>query len=206
MSVADSICVVTPQLRVRKWPIGRYLLSLFSSSEGPPDALADPLSALIRLNHLKFPYGYSHRCILQLAAPLFASADEHTGKFPTGEYTPGASMSLLSRTQLLDAELLHGKTAPRCMVEAELAGGGLLAHDCGRHCVAGLRINSDPGIGISWYKVGFGHNGQKSDCHEVLFLTGAREFLAKMHWAEFLDEQAKLRAESALHRSDTMAE
>lgn len=160
------------------------------------------IAILYWVDRAKYPYGHSHSCILQLRSPLMEYAEEHDGNFPAGEASPEASLSLVVLTQPLGGELLRGKTVPRRKVDAILASGGLLAPEtCGWHYVEGLRTNDDPRIAIVWDKVGLGHNGEDIGFHEVLFLDGSREFVAKSRWENFLAEQAELRADSARARS-----
>jgi hypothetical protein len=140
----------------------------------------------------------SQCCILQVVGALEMYAEESKGCFPAGQSSPEAFLSLLHRTQLVPPGILRGKTVPEGVVNKVLGEGGLLGPDtCGWHYVEGLSTNDDPRIAISWDKVGLSHNGRKSDCHEVLFLDGSREFIPKRRWDSFLAEQTELLANRA---------
>ena len=82
----------------------------------------------------KYPYGWSHCCDKGLYFLLVRYADEHGGKFPSGETSPEASLSLLHRAYPEDvgANLLRGKTVPEITVQQILDRGDLLGPEtCG---------------------------------------------------------------------------
>ena len=159
-----------------------------------------------------YPYGWSHCCDLNLYGLLQAYATTHDGAFPSGEATPGASMSLLYREtgeERANAELLRGKTVPESVVKSILERGELLSPEtCGWHYVEGLRINDDPRLALFWDKAGLDHNGGLLDDggHIVLFVDGQREHIPGAEWDKFLEEQRKLLAErpTAIHREATI--
>src|SRR5262249_28261210 len=55
-----------------------------------------------------YPYGYTHSCSHCLMIALSGYADEHEGRFPAGETTPEACLSLLYPKHA-DASVLRGK-------------------------------------------------------------------------------------------------
>jgi hypothetical protein len=80
-----------------------------------------------------FPYGQSHCCDIQLWLGLQNYADQHGGRFPAGEKTPEASLSLLFPDHA-DADLLRGKTVPLETVKTALAASRRLdPASCGWH-------------------------------------------------------------------------
>jgi hypothetical protein len=145
----------------------------------------------------RYPYGWSHCCSKGLNMALLNYADRHAGRLPTGEQTPEASLSLLYREGLADANLLRGKTMPLETVQAILERGELLGPDStGWHYVEGLTMRDDHRIAVVWDKVGLGHNGQelKGGGHTVLFVGGDERFVPMEEWPAFLEEQQKLLA------------
>ncbi len=128
---------------------------------------------------------------------LLEYANAHGGCYPTGEASPEASLSLLYREGLSDANLLRGKIVPLNAVEAVLGRGELLGPDtCGWHYVEGLTNKDDSRIAIVWDKVGLGHNGElmRDGSHTVIFLDGTEKRIPERQWQEFLDEQRTLLA------------
>jgi hypothetical protein len=155
------------------------------------------LAALVVGYRVRYPYGASHCCILQMSGALRTYADDHNGQFPAGKATPEASLSLLYQGDYANAYLLRGKTVPEKTVEQILKGGGLLGPEsCGWHYVEGLTVKDDARIAILWDKVGLGHNGQrlKQGGHEVIFVDGDRQFVAGKDWDTFLKGQQDLLA------------
>jgi hypothetical protein len=141
-----------------------------------------------------FPYGQSHCCDIQLWLGLQNYADQHGGRYPFGEKTSEASLSLLF-PNYADADLLRGKTVPLETVENVLAAGrGLDPDSCGWHYVEGLTKSDDGRIAIFWDKVGLGHNGQRlpTGGHSVYFLGGSHGVVTAEEWPQFQEEQAKL--------------
>jgi hypothetical protein len=147
----------------------------------------------------RYPYGWSHCCDAQLMFALMGYADRHEGWFPRGEATPEASLSLLAREdQVVDANLLRGKTVPEAQVSARLQAGKLLTPEtCGWHYVEALRKNDDSRLALFWDKVGLGHNGERlsGGGHYVCHVSGDIRFVAGQEWEEFLAEQERLRKE-----------
>jgi len=127
-------------------------------------------------------------------------ADTHGGAFPAGEATPEASLSLLFKAELADADLLRGKTVPYSVVKEILDRGQLLGPDsCGWHYVEGLRTDDDPRIAIFWDKAGLGHNGEllAGGGHIVWFVKSNHPHIPASEWSKFLAEQEELLKERA---------
>jgi hypothetical protein len=145
-----------------------------------------------------YPYGYSHRCDLNLYLALEKYAAAHGGAFPTGGRTPEASLGLLYRNvDWVTADLLRGKTVPESVVQETLDRCERLGPEsCGWHYVEGLRVDDDPGLALFWDKVGLGHNGERlsGGGHIVMFLDGQRPHIPEADWQTFLDEQDRLLA------------
>jgi hypothetical protein len=146
----------------------------------------------------QYPYGWSHCCDIGLYFDLQSYAATHGGAFPAGEATPEASLSLLYRSQLSDANLLRGKTVPTSVVQEILERGDLLTPEtCGWHYVEGLRIDDDPGLALFWDKAGLDHNGGRLEGggHIVTAVTGDKRQIPESEWNEFIEEQNNLLAE-----------
>jgi hypothetical protein len=152
----------------------------------------------------QYPYGFSHCCDLQLCQALREYASTHGGAFPAGEATPEASLSLLYREktdsgeQLVDANLLRGKTVPESVVKGILERGELLTPEtCGWHYVEGLRLDDDPRLALFWDKAGLNHNGGRlpEGGHDVMFVSGSREYIPEAKWRHFLKQQRELLAQ-----------
>jgi hypothetical protein len=60
---------------------------------------------------MQYPYGYSHCCDIGMGGVLREYASEHNGKFPAGEATPEASLSLLYPKHA-DADSAHSHSGP----------------------------------------------------------------------------------------------
>ncbi len=130
-----------------------------------------------------------------LYAALRAYAQDHGGRFPSGESSPEASLSLLYRERLIDAANLRGKTVPEAVVVSRLESGQLLSPElCGWHYVEGLRTDGDPRIALFWDKVGLGHNGERlaGGGHVVTFVSGPPRHIPAAEWEGFLSEQQNL--------------
>ncbi len=140
-----------------------------------------------------FPYGWSHCCDRVLFFKLSDYAQTHNGKFPAGEATPEASLSLLAREEYpATANSLRGKTVPEEMVQQVLDRGELLGPEtCGWHYVEGLAQDDDPALALFWDKAGLGHNGQRlsEPGHTVWYVSGEHRFIPKTEWSQFLEEQ-----------------
>jgi hypothetical protein len=145
----------------------------------------------------KFPYGYSHCCSVQISLALLTYANDHAGRFPDGESSPEASLSLLYRLHYLpEPDFLRGMTVPADTVSRILKNGGLLGPEtCGWHYVPGLSTTSDPRIAILWCKTALGHNGLRTWDHgrEVLFVDGHCEGVSGADWPAFMRTQETLR-------------
>ena len=98
-------------------------------------------SAVVAYFRWQYPYGWSHCCLLGLRGSLEEYAKRHDGHFPAGAGCPEASLSLLYREGLTDANTLRGKTVPEKVVKDILERGELLGPDtCGWHYVEGLTL------------------------------------------------------------------
>jgi len=142
-----------------------------------------------------YPYGYTHSCSHCLMIALFGYADEHEGRFPAGETTPEACLSLLYPKHA-DASVLRGKTVPLETVKQILARGEPLGPDtCGWHYVEGLTKRDHPRLAIVGDKVGLGHFGNRlGGGHEVILLGGGCHIITAEEWPGFLEEQRMLLA------------
>jgi len=147
----------------------------------------------------KFPYGWSHSCDKQLAFALHQYAEAHGGRYPAGEKTPEASLSLLY-PDYANEYVLQGKTVPLEIVKSTLERGDRLGPEtCGWHYVEGLRLTDDRRLALFWDKVGLGHNGERlSDGGRMVHFLGlGSEYIPGSKWQQFLEEQEKLLAERA---------
>ncbi len=152
---------------------------------------------LYRWHRYTYPQGWSHCCDLSVWFTLREYAETHGGRYPSGEATPEASLSLLYRAGLGHPGTLRGKTVPEALVRETLERGGLLGPEtCGWHYVEGLTLADDPRLALFWDKAGLGHNGQRMPNGDrfVSFVGSPREIIPGEKWAEFLQEQEKLRA------------
>jgi len=151
-----------------------------------------------------FPYGSSHCCIIQFICTLEQYAEENGGKYPAGESSPEASLSLLYKSNGMPPDILRGMTVPEKTVRRILEGGGLLGPDsCGWHYVPGLTRADDQKLALLWCKSALGHNGQrtKDGSREILFVGGRLGLISGDEWPAFLQEQEdllKLRSAKAL--------
>ena len=143
----------------------------------------------------KYPYGRSHCCIIQMMFALARYADDHGGRYPAGEATPEASLSLLYRGEYMGAYTLSGMTVPPEKTEAILKAGRLLGPDsCGWHYVEGLTKADDPRLGLLWCKEPLGHNGGRTRYggRQILRVDGSPEWVSGSQWPDFLAEQERL--------------
>jgi hypothetical protein len=148
-------------------------------------------------HHTNYPYGVSHCCAKQISTALKMYALDHGGRYPAGESSPEASLSLLYPKYLSSPEPLRGKTVPAAIVNQRLKNGQLLTPEtCGWHYVEGLSENSDPKLLLIWDKVGLAHNGQRlpDGGHEVVFVDHSAKQLSGAEWRAALAEQEKLSA------------
>ena len=144
-----------------------------------------------------YPYGPSHCCLKALGIALLQYAEEHSGRYPTGERSPEASLSLLYREHCgVDAETLRGKTVPVEMVRSILDRGELLGPDsCGWHYVEGLTTSDNSDLALVWDKVGLGHNGEDlHGGHSVWSLGCTETVIPASEWPGFLKQQQELMA------------
>jgi hypothetical protein len=153
--------------------------------------------AAIALHRYKttYPYGMSHCCIILMNVALMNYAQDHDGKYPDGQVSPEASLSLLYRSNYIDAATLRGMTVPEETVCRILEGGGLPGPEsCGWQYVPGLTLADDPGLAILWCKEALGHNGQrtKDRGRQVVFIGKGIEWVSGEKWPAFLQEQADL--------------
>jgi hypothetical protein len=143
----------------------------------------------------KYPYGWSHCCDKALYIALARYAQDHGGRYPSGEATPEASLSLLY-PKYIDADTLRGKTVPLEVVEYVLKQGKRLGPDtCGWHYVEGITDKDDPELALVWDKAGLGHNGERlsGGGHDVVFRYGVR-YVSGADWPEFMKKQEELLA------------
>jgi hypothetical protein len=142
-----------------------------------------------------FPYGQSHCCIIQMSGALEQYAEENGGRYPAGEASPEASLSLLYKSNYVDAYVLRGMTVPERTVRSILEGGGLLGPEsCGWQYVPGLTRADDPGLALLWCKSPLGHNGQRSKGggRQVVFSGRGIEWISGDKWPAFLQRQKEL--------------
>jgi hypothetical protein len=143
----------------------------------------------------KFPYGSSHCCIINVMDSLEMYAEEHVGHYPTGGASPEASLSLLCRSNYLDAYTIRGMTVPEKTVRTILESGGLLGPDtCGWHYTDGLTRADDQRIALLYCKQPLGHNGDKTKDggRQVVFVGGRIGWISGEKWPSFLQEQNEL--------------
>jgi len=143
----------------------------------------------------KYPYGHSHCCIIGVMGALEQYASENGGRYPTGEPSPEASLSLLCRSNYLDAYTIRGMIVPEDTVRAILDKGDLLGPDsCGWHYADGLTRADDSRIALLYCKQPLGHNGDKTKDggRQVVFVGGNIEWLPGKKWPTFLEEQKEL--------------
>ena len=148
-------------------------------------------------NHFKskFPFGQSHCCIIGVMGALEQYARENGGRYPTGESSPEASLSLLCRSNYLDADATRGMTISENTVRDILDRGDLLGPDtCGWHYTDGLTLADDTRIALLYCKQPLGHNGQttKDGGRQVVFVSGNIEWISGSKWPSFLQEQKEL--------------
>lgn len=143
----------------------------------------------------KFPYGQSHCCINQMSGALEQYAEENGGKYPTGGATPKASLTLLYKSNYIDAYVLRGMTLPERTVQSILDSGRVLGPDsCGWHYVPGLTRADDSGLALLWCKDALGHNGDRTrdGGRQVVFVGRGIEWIPGDRWRAFLNDQKTL--------------
>ena len=142
-----------------------------------------------------FPYGQSHCCIIAMSGALEQYAAENGGKYPSGEATPEASLSLLYKSNCVDPYTLRGMIVPEKTVRRIFKAGQLLGPEtCGWQYVPGLTSADDPGLALLWCKSALGHNGErtKDGGRQVVFIGTGPEWISGDKWPAFLQEQKKL--------------
>ncbi|MCU0777762.1 MAG: hypothetical protein MUF86_08850 [Akkermansiaceae bacterium] len=142
-----------------------------------------------------YPYGHSHCCILGMMLALEEYAEENGGKYPAGRESPEADLSLLFKSQLVDANALRGMTVPEKVVQQILDRGDLLGPEsCGWQYVSGLTLADDPGLALLWCKEALNHNGRRSKDggREVVFVGADRRWISGDRWPAFLKQQEDL--------------
>jgi len=146
----------------------------------------------------KYPYGWSHCCINGVMGALEMYAEENGGRYPAGESCPEASLSLLCRSNYLDAYTIRGMIVSEKTAKAALDSGGLLGPDsCGWHYADGLTRADDPRIALLYCKQALGHNGEKTKDggRQVVFVgDGGIKWISGDEWPAFLEEQKALLA------------
>jgi hypothetical protein len=148
----------------------------------------------------KFPYGQSHCCIIQMSMALRMYAEDNGGKYPAGESSPETSLSLLYRSNYVEAHTLRGMTVPEDRVRRILEAGQLLGPEsCGWHYVPNLTQADDPELALLWCKEPLGHNGErtKSGGRQIVLNRGDAVWISGSKWPVFL----KLQEELLKHRS-----
>lgn len=146
----------------------------------------------------RYPFRWSHCCDTGLYFALYNYATTHGGKFPSGEATPEASLSLINETSGDLGYWLCGKSGSLDRTQALLDQGKLLTPDtCGWHYVEGLTTSDDRSIAILWDKEGLGHSGERlpEGGHHVMFVGGSRQHIPARDWDKFLAQQAALLAQ-----------
>jgi hypothetical protein len=154
------------------------------------------VSGWVAYSKSKYPYGWSHCCIILMMNALEQYAGEHDGRYPAGESSPEASLSLLCRSNYLDPGTIRGMTVPESTVRRIFQGGGLLGPDsCGWQYVDGLTQADDPRLALLYCKQALGHNGQrtKDGGRQVVFVgSGGIQWISGDRWPTFLKEQKQL--------------
>ena len=144
-----------------------------------------------------YPHGPHPACARALKLALVFYAHDHDGKFPAGEATPEASLSLLY-PEYASAEILAGKRKSVKIAERILASGGRLSPEtCDWHYVEGLTDSDYSEIAIFWDKSNLDHAGRRmfDGSHEVFRIRSVSpEYIPASRWADFLAEQQRLLA------------
>lgn len=142
-----------------------------------------------------FPYGESHCCIDAMSSALEIYAINNFGHYPAGQSSPEASLSLLYRSNLIDAGTLRGMIVPEKKVRMILESGGLLdSNSCGWHYTPGLTQADNFDLALLWCKAALGHNGQrnKSNGRQVVFVSGDIRWISGDEWNDFIQKQNQL--------------
>ena len=152
-----------------------------------------------------YPYGQSHCCILGMMFALEGYAQENGGKYPAGGESPEADLSLLFKSQHVDANTLRGMTVPEKVVQRILDRGDLLGPEsCGWQYVPGLTLADDPGLALLWCKSALDHNGRRSKDggREVVFIGADRRRISGDRWPTFLERQKDLMSRRSKREMD----
>jgi hypothetical protein len=153
-----------------------------------------------------YPEGYHPACGRALRGSLEIYAGDHDGKYPAGEATPEASLSLLY-PDYCDAYILAGKTKSAKEAERILKAGGKLGPEtCDWHYVEGLTQKEyyDMDMALFWDKSNLNHQGRRmlDGSHEVYRQgTFSPDYVPGSKWAEFLAEQKRLLEERASRKT-----
>jgi len=147
-------------------------------------------------NRHQYPYGASHCCINAMSLALYNYAEDHGGRYPVGESSPEASLSLLCNPEYMPVEeIFRGMTIPLATVHNALKNGGRLGPDsCGWHYVEGLTKADDPRLALLYCKVALGHNGQRTSDggRQVVLISGGIDWVSGAKWPKFLEQQKQL--------------
>ncbi len=152
-------------------------------------------AAAYRHRRHQYPLGSYHRCDKQLHMALREYADTHDGRFPSGEATPEASLSLLGSDY---GYLLVRRGESVEVVEEMLERGELLGPEtCGWNYVEGLSVDSNHELALFWDKEGLSEVGRRlpEGGHYVSFVGQAYSYIPASEWDNFLEGQRKLLAE-----------
>ena len=147
------------------------------------------------LLHYYYPFGCYHRCDKQLWFALQEYAQQHGGKFPCGQASPEASLSLLGPNY---GYLLRRRDVPLDVVQQMLDSGELLGPEtCGYNYVEGLCINSNPKLALFWDKEGLSEMGERLTAggHLVTYVGADCQYISEAEFGDFLDQQRKLLAD-----------
>jgi hypothetical protein len=142
----------------------------------------------------KYPYGESHCCIIGMSMALENFSRDNGGFYPAGQSSPEASLSLLYRSNYIDAATLRGMIIPEKTVQQILESGGLLGPDSsGWHYTPGLTRADNPELALLWCKEGLNHFGQRTDGgRQVVFIGNDIRWIKGGEWHEFVRKQDEL--------------
>lgn len=146
---------------------------------------------LVGYQRAMYPYGQSHCCILGMMFAL----EGYARKYPAGRESPEADLSLLFKSQNVDANTLRGMTVSEKVVQQILDRGDLLGPEsCGWQYVSGLTRADDPRLALLWCKEALNHNGRRSKDggREVVFIGADKKWISGDRWPAFLKEQEDL--------------
>jgi hypothetical protein len=158
--------------------------------------VAIPVAGFWGYQRYRYPYGPSRFCSREMVFALREYAQDHGGRYPAGESSPEASLSLLY-PEYIDALPLAGRAKSAERAREILESGGLLGPDsCDWHYVEGLTDNAPSEIAIIWCRSSVGHQGQRlNGGHEVVYLDGRPDEIPAEEWDAFLAEQERLVAQ-----------